>query len=153
MEVPGSSNLPIRWNLVQFNAALGQYFSGKFHTGYDEQVFQVCTEPCPYQDSLCISSRIQSRRAFTDSPQSLHWGSWPSIWYHWKEEETAFGDGQRRRWDVLKSGNKTSMVEGLSGCWFRAQLPCRKTEADYFRASSVKMVFDQGQGSQNNHNN
>ena len=33
------------------------------------------------------------------------------------------------------------------------ELSClvEKTEADYFRASSVKMVFDQGQGSQNNH--
>ena len=28
-----------------------------------------------------------------------------------------------------------------------------KTEADYFRASYFKMVFYQGQGSQNNHNN
>ena len=35
------------------------------------------------------------------------------------------------------------------------ELSClvEKTEADYFRASSVKMVFDQGQGSQNNHDN
>ena len=35
------------------------------------------------------------------------------------------------------------------------ELSClvEKTEADYFRASSVKMVLDQGQGSQNNHDN
>ena len=33
------------------------------------------------------------------------------------------------------------------------ELSCliEKTEDDHFRASSVKMVFDQGQGSQNNH--
>ena len=33
------------------------------------------------------------------------------------------------------------------------ELSCifEKTEADYFRASSVKMVFNKGQGSQNNH--
>ena len=33
------------------------------------------------------------------------------------------------------------------------ELSClvEKPEADYFRASSVKMVFDQGQGSHNNH--
>ena len=50
----------------------GNISQGKFQTGYYEQVFKVCTESCPYKDSFCISSQLQSRRACADSPQSLH---------------------------------------------------------------------------------
>ena len=138
MEVRGSSNLPIRGNLVQLNTALS-YCSKSVHNHV--HIKTVCvfphdfspdglvqTLPRVYTEVLGLLDDIIERRrkqlSGMENAAAEMYSSQEAKQQLWKDRQDI---------DL----NISCLVE--------------KTEADYFREISIKMVFDQGQGSQKNH--